>query len=157
MQEATVRSSVRRAASEGTERTSSPAGSETGVPQLVLLVDPDKDSRLMYGAILRHDGFRVVEATQGVEGIRMAREHHPDLILTELFVATAQGWKVPELLRDDPRTADIPVIALTTYARSTDGEAAYASGCVAFLAKPCEPTRVLEEVHRWIGAARRGA
>lgn len=129
---------------------------DAAIPQLVLLIDPDEDSRRIYGTLLRHQGYRVLEATQGIDGILKARAHQPDLILTELFVPTAQGWKVPELLREDPRTADIPVIALTTYARSADAEAAHMSGCIAFLAKPCEPTRVLEEVHRWIGAPREG-
>jgi two-component system cell cycle response regulator DivK len=116
----------------------------------VLLVDPDEDNRFIYATLLRHCGYRVLEAKNGVEGILLARERRPDVIVTELFVQSAHGWKVPELLKKDPRTAQIPILALTAYAFTTDEERAWAAGCDGFLAKPCELSRVVEELQRLV-------
>ena len=120
------------------------------VHRTVLLVDPHEDSRIIYAALLRHSGYRVLEAKNGVEGILLAREHRPDLIVTELFVPSAHGWKVPELLKHDPRTSHIPILALTACTFTTGEERAWSAGCDGFLAKPCEPSRVVEEVQRLI-------
>lgn len=114
----------------------------------VLLVDPDEDSQNINAALLRHCGYRVLQARNGVEGILLARKERPDLIVTELFVPSARGWKVPELLRRDHRTAQIPILALTAYAFTTDEERAWSAGCDGFLSKPCEPSRVMQEVRR---------
>ena len=118
--------------------------------KIVLLVDPDEDNRSIYATLLRHFGYLVIEAKNGVEGILLAREHRPDLIVTELFVSTARGWKVPEMLKGDARTAAIPILALTAYAFTTDEERAWSAGCDGYLAKPCEPARVVEEVQRLV-------
>jgi two-component system cell cycle response regulator DivK len=122
------------------------------VQKTVLLVDADEDNRFIYATLLRHCGYRVLEAKNGVEGILLAREHRPDVIVTELFVQSAHGWKVPELLKQDSRTAQIPILALTAYALTTDEERAWSAGCDGFLAKPCEPSRVVEEVQRLVRA-----
>lgn len=114
----------------------------------VLLVDPDEDSQHIYAGFLRHCGYRVLQARNGVEGVLLARKEPPDLIVTELFVPSARGWRVPELLKRDRRTAHIPVLALTAYAFATDEERAWSAGCDGFLSKPCEPSRVMQEVRR---------
>lgn len=89
-------------------------------------------------------------AKDGVAGILLARDHRPELIVTELFVPSARGWKVPEVLKGDSRTAQIPILALTAYAFASDEERAYAAGCEGFLPKPCEPSRLLAEVQRFV-------
>lgn len=120
------------------------------VQKIVLLVDPDEDHRVIYTTFLRHCGYEVIEAKNGVEGILLARKHQPDVIVTELFVPTARGWKVLEMLTQDPRTAQIPILALTAYAFTADEDRAWFAGCNGFLTKPCEPARVVEEVQRLI-------
>lgn len=120
------------------------------VQKSVLLVDPDEDNRLIYTTLLRHRGYRVLEAKDDGEGMLLAREHRPDLIMTELFVATAHGWRLPEMLKQDASTAQIPILALTAHAFTTDEERAWTAGCDGFLAKPCEPSRVLAEVQRLV-------
>ena len=123
----------------------------------VLLIDSDPDSRHVYAMLLRHEGYEVSEATSGAEGVLRARELQPDVIVTELFVPTPGGWKVPELLRQDPRTAETPLIALSTHAFPEDEAGARAAGCNAYLAKPCEPSSLLREIERWLGGPREAA
>ncbi len=63
------------------------------------------------------------------------------------------GWKATAILKQDPRTRDIPIIAVTAFTRSRDRQRARSLGCAAYLPKPCEPSRLLQEVRRVIGRA----
>ena len=121
----------------------------------VLIIDPDPSSRDIYGALLRHERYQVIEATNGAQGILLARERQPDVILTELFVPDGDGWHIPGLLRADSRTAAIPILAVTTHAGPDAEERAFSAGCDRYLRKPCEPDAVLEEVRRLLEVRRR--
>lgn len=133
-----------------------PSACGGGVRKTVLLIDPDLDSRLVYGSILRHHGYGVLEAGSGAEGVALACKYRPDVVVTELFVPSVRGWEVPDVLQEDPRTRDIPVVAVSAHARPEDEGRARASGCAAFLTKPCAPNEVLGEVRRLIGGPSRG-
>ena len=121
-------------------------------PRTVLLVDPHADSLEIYGAILRHHGFRVLEAATGTEGARMALEHLPDLVVTELRLPGLDGGSLLRRIRSVPALAHTPVIAVTAAAQTPRAEA-LASGFAELLPKPCAPLRVLAEVQRLSGAA----
>jgi CheY-like chemotaxis protein len=115
-------------------------------PKTVLLVDPHKDSRVVYATLLSHSGFRVLEAVDDEEGIRLACAQEPDVILTELFPWGKGGKMLPERLHEAPETSRIPVIALTAHlVPDAWAEALLRSGA-RVLTKPCGPSRVLEEV-----------
>ena len=120
-------------------------------PKTVLLVDPDVDSRAICTAILEHHGYRVLQATNGADGLRIAREMRPDLVLTELSIPILDGWTVIHALKRDPLTAHLPVATLTVVAFPADRDRASAAGCVGYLVKPIEPRRLVEEVRSWIG------
>ena len=123
-------------------------------PATVLIIDPDQSSREIYGTLLRDQGHEVIEAANGAEGILLARERQPDVIITELFVAGGDGWRIPALLRADSRTASIPILAVTTQATPEAEERAFSAGCGGYLRKPCEPRIVAEEVARLLEASR---
>jgi two-component system cell cycle response regulator DivK len=78
----------------------------------------------------------------------MARAHAPDLVLMDLSMPVMNGLQATRLLKADPATAAIPVVALTACALVEDMTAAAEAGCDAFLAKPLEPRRVAAEVRR---------
>ncbi|MBI4410487.1 MAG: response regulator [Gemmatimonadetes bacterium] len=119
----------------------------------VLLIEDNEDNRLIYATILQHNGYRVLEAANGEDGIRLACEQTPDVVLMDISIPRIDGWRATELLKQDPRTAHIPVIALTAHALVTDREKAKAVGCDSYLAKPVEPRRVMEEVRRFVGTS----
>ena len=114
----------------------------------VLLVEDNEDNRTVYRTILEHFGYRVVEARNGEDGIRMAREDLPDLILMDISIPLVDGWEATRILKADPATSTIPVIALTAHALATDRAKAQEVGCDGYLAKPVEPRRVVEEVQK---------
>jgi CheY-like chemotaxis protein len=119
----------------------------------VLLVEDNEDNRIVYSTILRHFGYSVTEALNGEEGIMKARTEKPDLILMDISIPVIDGWEATQVLKHDPTTKDIPIIALTAHALASDREKAMEVGCDGYLAKPCEPRAVVAEVQRFLGKA----
>lgn len=117
----------------------------------VLLVEDNEDNRTVYRTILEHFGYGVIEARNGEDGVRMAREGNPALILMDISIPLIDGWEATRMLKSDPATAEIPIIALTAHALATDRAKAEEVGCDGYLAKPCEPRRVVSEVERFLG------
>jgi len=115
---------------------------------MILLVEDNADNQEIYRIILAHHGYSVLQAWDGESGVRMAREHMPDLILMDLTMPVIDGLEATRMLKADPATAAIPIIALTAHAMQEDEAAAEAAGCIAFLAKPAEPRVVAAEVKR---------
>jgi two-component system, cell cycle response regulator DivK len=117
----------------------------------LLLVEDNEDNRIIYSTVLRHTGYEVIEALDGVQAVELARSRRPDLILMDISIPEIDGWEATKILRQDPATRDIPIIALTAHALADDRERASAVGFTAYLAKPIEPRAVVAEVRRWIG------
>jgi two-component system, cell cycle response regulator DivK len=124
---------------------------------MILLVEDNADNQEIYRIILTHHGHSVLQAWDGEAGVRMAREHSPDLILMDLTMPLLDGLAATRILKADPATANIPIIALTAHAMAEDLAAAEAAGCIAFLAKPVAPVLVAEEVERVLALARHTA
>ena len=114
----------------------------------ILIVEDNEDNRIVYSTMLRHFGFAVDEAENGAEGILKARTKLPDLILMDIAIPLVDGWEAVQRLKRDPATAGIPIVALTAHAMPADREKAIQVGCDGYLAKPCEPRAVVEEVRR---------
>ena len=114
----------------------------------ILLIEDHRDTRDVYGTLLRHTGYRVLEAKDGGEGVRLAREHNPDLVVMDLRLPIVDGWQATELLKQDSSTAHIPVIVVTTHVHNFDRSRAQELGCNGFLTKPCRPTDLVGEIQR---------
>ena len=121
---------------------------------MILLVEDNADNQEIYRIILAHHGHSVIQAWDGEAGVRMAREHQPELILMDLSMPLIDGLEATRRLKADPATAAIPVIALTAHAMQEDRVAAEEAGCIAFLAKPAEPGAVAAEVGRVLALTR---
>ena len=122
--------------------------------QTLLLVEDNEDNRIIYSTVLRHLGYEVVEAEDGVQAIALARSIQPDLILMDISIPEVDGWEATRILRQDAATSAIPIIALTAHALPDDRARASEIGFTAYLAKPIEPRAVVAEVQRWIGTGR---
>lgn len=118
----------------------------------VLLVEDDPHSRYIYEIFLQREGFRVVTARGGREGLDAARNERPDVILMDLSIPEVDGWSATRSLKAEQGTASIPVIALTAHVFSEDRERAREIGFDGFLPKPCHPRRLLEEIRRVLPA-----
>lgn len=120
----------------------------SGQRKRVLLVDDYPDARDMYRVYLTFAGFEVLEAANGVEAIQIASDNPPDIILMDLSLPVMDGWEATRRLKSDPRTADIPVVALTGHALAGISEGARAAGCDAFVTKPCLPDDLVREIRK---------
>ena len=114
----------------------------------VLLVEDQLDFLAVHKLYLERHGFTVLTAEDGRTAVLRAREHHPHVILMDFSLPMLDGLGATAQLKGDPDTRDIPVVLLTAHTYGTVGRRAREVGCAAFIAKPCEPRRVLEEVRK---------
>jgi two-component system cell cycle response regulator DivK len=121
---------------------------------LVLLVDDYPDNRDIYVQFLTYSGMQVEEAENGHQALDKAFALHPDVIVMDLSLPGLDGWEATRRLKDDPRTRDIPVIALTGHALAGHSKGALDAGCDAFITKPCLPERLLDEIRAILETAR---
>ena len=125
----------------------------TSTDQRVLLVEDNEDNRTIYSTVLRYLGYQVIEAVDGLEAVALARSERPALILMDISIPGMDGWEATRVLREDPSTHDIPIVALTAHALADDRKRAMEVGFNSYLAKPIEPNAVVAEVRRFIGPA----
>ena len=119
----------------------------------VLLVEDNEMNRDMLSRRLTRNGYDVVIAVNGQEGVDMAGREKPDLILMDMSLPVLDGWEATRRLKADPTTAAIPVIALTAHAMDSDREKALAAGCDDFDTKPIELPRLLEKMKAFVSDA----
>jgi chemosensory pili system protein ChpA (sensor histidine kinase/response regulator) len=123
---------------------------------LVMIADDAEDAREVYGQYLAQQGYRVVTAEDGVDALLRVRTSRPDIILMDLQMPRLDGWEAIRQLKSDPRTASIPVVAVSAYAHDSERSAARAAGADASLTKPCMPPQLLMMVRAmllWRAAA----
>ena len=124
-----------------------------GIAPLVLIVDDYEDNREMYSQYLQFAGLRVAEAANGKEALSKTTELMPDLIVMDLSLPGVDGWQATRLIKEDPKTRDILVLALTGHALEGASQGAKDAGCDGFLTKPCLPEDLCREIQRMLAAA----
>jgi two-component system cell cycle response regulator DivK len=118
--------------------------------QLILIADDDLDNREIGKEILEAHGFKVVIATNGVEALELARSQKPAVILMDLSMPKLDGWQATKMLKEDPATKDIIIIAYTAHASRADEAKAMAGQCDDYISKPCHPKILLEKISDWL-------
>ena len=117
---------------------------------LILVVEDFDDAREMYRDYLQFTGFRVETARDGREAIDKTRALKPDLVLMDLSLPGIDGWEATRLLKSDPITKHIRIVALSAHALAAEGERARVAGCDGFIAKPCLPPDLVEEIGKYL-------
>lgn len=124
---------------------------------LVLVVEDNPDELELYGKILWYNGFDVLFARDGAEGLQFAQDHEPDLVLLDLGLPEMDGLELCRRLRQRTANSRIPVVILSARAEIDYGHRARWAGCDHYLEKPQSPLSVLHEVEKLIGPAPPGA
>jgi two-component system cell cycle response regulator DivK len=119
----------------------------------ILLVEDNEMNRDMLSRRLIRNGFEVVIAVDGQEGVDMAASSQPDLILMDLSLPVIDGWEATRRVKSNPATARIPVIALTAHAMAEDKEKALAAGCDDFDTKPVDLPRLMSKINGFLNPA----
>jgi len=125
--------------------------------ELILIVeDNDKNLKLVRD-LLQFKGYRTLEAGTAAEGLRLAAEHRPDLILMDIQLPDMDGVAALARLRADPATTGIPVVAVTAFAMKEDEQRLMQAGFDGYLVKPINVRELPEQVRQYCEQGRQGA
>lgn len=113
---------------------------------LILIVEDNEKNRRLVRDVLQHKGYRTIEAENAEDGIVLARERHPQLILMDIQLPGMSGIQALGLLRADPTTRGIPAMAVTASVMSPDRERVMDAGFDGFQRKPLSLVPFLDEV-----------
>jgi two-component system, cell cycle response regulator DivK len=114
----------------------------------ILHVEDNELNRKIIRDLLRRTSYRLIEAPDGEAAVAIAKEQPPDLVLMDVQLPRISGIEATRRLRGEPATADIPIIAITSFALSGDEKRAKDAGASAYLAKPYSPFALLEMIRR---------
>jgi two-component system, cell cycle response regulator DivK len=120
--------------------------------QLILVVDDNANNRKLTRDVLEFAGFGTLEASGGIEGVALAQEHAPDLVLMDIRMPDLSGTEALKLLREDSRTAEIPIVALTSSSMLGDEERFLAEGFDGYLQKPISVREFPDQVRGYLRA-----
>jgi two-component system, cell cycle response regulator DivK len=112
----------------------------------ILVIEDYRDNREVAKLILNDAGYHVTTAADGLRGVQMAIQCHPDLVLMDLALPWLNGWEATQRLKATPTTCSIPVVAFTAHVLPDDLPRARAAGCSAVIAKPFEIDTLLTEI-----------
>lgn len=126
-----------------------PAASNAA-PPLVLIIDDGEDNRIMYRAYLEHAGYEVAEAADATTGLALAKELQPSVVVMDLSMPGLDGWAATKLLKDDPVTTAIGIVALSAFHEPPSRRRAREAGADFFVAKPCLPSELALHVSECI-------
>ena len=112
----------------------------------VLLMEDDADTRFVLGAILNYDGYHVIEAVDGAEGVALATRHLPDVIVADVHMPEVSGVEAAAALSKDARTRSIPVVAITGDWDALESQPIVAALFHSWLRKPFEPRELMDHI-----------
>ena len=123
--------------------SANPAGAKT-----ILYVEDNEMNRKIVRALLKGTAYALIEAFDGETGVAKAIEIRPDLILMDIQLPKISGMEATRRIRADAATANIPIIAITSFALSGDAQKAKEAGATAYLAKPYSPFDLLNLIRK---------
>ena len=116
----------------------------------ILIIEDNEQNLYLETFILQKNGHEVIQARHGDQGITLAAETEPDLILLDIQLPGMDGYTVAEDLRKNPKIAATPIIAVTSYAMTGDRERVLAAGCTGYIEKPINPDTFHMEIAQFL-------
>lgn len=118
--------------------------------KVILIVEDDPKSRKLFRDLLQVSGYKTIEAVDGKEGVKLAKEGKPDLILMDIQMPVMDGIEAIKILKSDDGTRDIPIIAITSYAMKGDQRRIREAGCDGYITKPVDTREFLKKVSEYL-------
>ena len=115
----------------------------------ILIVEDEPRNLKLLRDLLQRFGYETIEATDGEQGVELARARNPDLILMDIMMPKMDGIEATRILKADTATKNIPIIALTSYAMKGDKERTLEAGCDGYIAKPVDIQELLKAVEHF--------
>ena len=126
------------------------AAPDRAVGKTVLIVEDNELNMKLFHDLLEAHGYDTLQTRDGVEALKIAREHTPDLILMDIQLPEVSGLEVAKWIKEDDRLRSIPIVAVTAFAMKGDEEKIRQGGCEAYIAKPISVAKFLETVERFL-------
>ena len=117
----------------------------------ILIIDDEKNILLALEMFLKKEKFRVLKATDGIEGLKIAEEEIPDLILLDIILPKMDGFLVCEVLKQNIKTRDIPVIFISAKSQDKDIKKAIEAGGIDYIIKPFTHVQIKKVLTKYIG------
>ncbi len=118
--------------------------------KMILIVEDIPKNLKLIRDLLQASGYITMEATNGKQGIEMAKARKPDLILMDILMPVMDGFEATNILKTDAETKNIPIVALTSYAMKGDDEKICKAGCDAYITKPIDTKEFLKKVAKYL-------
>lgn len=119
----------------------------------ILIIEDHEANRDLLASLLEAGGYAVLQAGAALAGIELARQAGPCLILMDMSLPGMSGLDATRLLKADPLTATIPIMAVTAHAFSTDRSSAFEAGCCAHITKPIDTRTLISEIEKVLDGA----
>ncbi len=119
------------------------------VKTVLVVEDNDLNMKLFHDLLEAH-GYNIIQTKDGMDALRLARQHRPDLILMDIQLPEVSGLEVTKWIKEDDNLKSIPVVAVTAFAMKGDEEKIREGGCEAYIAKPISVTNFLQTVERFL-------
>jgi CheY-like chemotaxis protein len=116
----------------------------------ILVIEDNEQNMYLVTFILEKRGYQVVQAWDGREGIELASQVKPALILLDIQLPVMDGYAVARELRSNPELDDVPIVAVTSYAMVGDRERVLAAGCQGYIEKPINPETFMADVEQYL-------
>ena len=122
----------------------------------ILIIEDNEQNMYLLTFLLNRHGHEVVQARDGRQGIELAEKENPDLILLDIQLPQMDGYAVARQIKAIQVLAEIPIVAVTSYAMVGDREKTIAAGCSGYIEKPINPDMFLEQISEFLPGMARG-
>ncbi len=116
----------------------------------ILIIEDNEQNLYLMTFILENNGYEVVQARDGREGIESAGQVKPTLILLDIQLPVMDGYAVARKLKSNPALAAVPIVAVTSFAMAGDREKCLDAGCVGYITKPINPETFVAEMEKYL-------
>lgn len=134
----------------GGDRDAAQTADDRALRKTILIVEDNDLNMKLFHDLLEAHGYRTVQTKDGMEALKLAREHHPDLILMDIQLPEVSGLEVTRWIREDADLKSIPIVAVTAFAMKGDEEKIREGGCEAYIAKPISISKFLETIESFL-------
>ena len=119
-------------------------------PKKILVIEDNALNMKLVVTLLKFSKYQILEAKDAEDGLKLAQQHRPDLILMDIQLPGMNGLHATRVIKGDAKLKDVPVVALTSYAMEGNKENIMAAGCDGYIAKPIDTRQFLDTISAYI-------
>jgi two-component system, cell cycle response regulator DivK len=123
---------------------------QEATPKTILVVEDNDLNMMLFHDLLETRGYNILQAREGIDALKLVRQHRPDLIVMDIQLPGMSGLEVTKWIKEDDALRAIPIIAVTAFAMKGDEEKMRQAGCDAYIAKPMSTSNFLKTIEQFL-------